>query len=232
MAWVHTLATFHGPDGRPLLAIGSDEDNTVWIRDMSTGARIGAPIGDQRHAIRRIVSFTAPDGRILLAIGSDDPTVRIWDPLTGALAAELTGHTGSSTAMAVVPSPDGPIWIATGNTDNTVRIWDPIGGRQIGEPIEHAAPALAAVTDPDGRVLLAAGSLNGPVRIWDTATREEYGPPLTGHAPSSPPAARTARYDCGILRHTASAPLSRWVRPYMRYRSRRRSSRTVRGFIC
>ncbi|MFQ6399098.1 hypothetical protein ACLMAJ_37390 [Nocardia sp. KC 131] len=92
-----------------------------------------------------------------------------------------------------------------------MRIWDPIGGRQIGEPIEHAAPALAAVTGPDGRVLLAAGSLNGPVRIWDTATREEYGPPLTGH--------------------TASAPLSRWVRPYMRYRSRRRNNRTVRGFI-
>jgi WD domain, G-beta repeat len=65
------------------------------------------------------VAFS-PDGR-MLASGSYDPTVRLWDPTTGAPGQTLAGHSKSVTAVAF--SPDGRL-LASRSYDNTIRVWD------------------------------------------------------------------------------------------------------------
>ncbi|CAG8884877.1 unnamed protein product, partial [Penicillium egyptiacum] len=54
-----------------------------------------------------------------------DETVRLWDPVTGALQQTLEGYSGWVRSVAF--SPDGRL-LASGSDDETVRLWDPATG--------------------------------------------------------------------------------------------------------
>jgi WD40 repeat protein len=125
------------------------------------------------------------DGRLLLASGSRDSTVRVWDPITGALVGEpFTGDIGQVLSVTFCNLPDGRLLLASGNWDNTVRLWDPVTGAPVGEPFVGHTDAVSSVafgTGPDARVLLASGSRDSTVRVWDLDTGSLVGAPLTGH---------------------------------------------------
>ena len=72
----------------------------------------------------------------LLASGSDDKTVRLWDPVVGALRNTLEGPINSVKAVAF--SGDGRL-VASGSDDNTVRLWDLATGVLRGSLKDHSS---------------------------------------------------------------------------------------------
>ncbi|MEU6379113.1 WD40 repeat domain-containing protein [Streptomyces sp. NPDC046909] len=153
------------PDGYAL-ATGSEDlaDSHVRLWDLeavfspTVHATLEAPYW---HSMKP-VAFS-PVGQ-LLATGSADPLVRVWDSVSGALEATLTGHTGSVTAVAF--SPDGAT-LATGSEDKTVRLWSTSSHDVV--PVAtltgHTDTVTSVAFSPDSATV-ASGSLDGTVRLW------------------------------------------------------------------
>ncbi|MGZ3633961.1 MAG: WD40 repeat domain-containing protein [Parachlamydiaceae bacterium] len=54
-----------------------------------------------------------------LASGSKDKTIKLWDPVSGAMKHTLTGHTNGVNAL--VQLADGTL--ASGSGDKTIKLW-------------------------------------------------------------------------------------------------------------
>jgi WD40 repeat protein len=178
------------PGGRDSAGVQGDRPYVVWA-DLLVHIPHRTIMGRQpAYALTAVKVGDRP----LLASGSVDGTVRLWDPVTGELAAPaLKGHSDGVEALAAVALPNGQRLLASGSFDGTVKLWDLATGQQIGPTFEgtiYGFRSLAALTMPDGRVLLAGGSDDGTVRLWDLATYQQVGPVLVCH--SGPVAALTS----------------------------------------
>ena len=118
-----------------------------------------------------------PDGRQVASCGEDNRAC-LWDAATGALTAEMRGHT--SKVRRVAFRADGAR-LVTASADGTVRQWDVTTGREVESAYErHTAEVLAAAYSPDGR-LIASGGTDRAVRVWQAAGRQDVAV-LHGHA--------------------------------------------------
>jgi WD40 repeat protein len=112
----------------------------------------------------------APDGGWLAAAPRPlrltsprfDDVVAIWDPATGALRHDLTGHTGSINQTAIAP--DGS-WLVTAGTDGTARIWDTATGHPRYYLPDHQRRVNGVAIAADGSWLATASS-DDTVKIW------------------------------------------------------------------
>ena len=106
------------PDGCCLAS--SDQCGGLYIDEIATGRAVA----DDRSAggaLDPIVAMDfAPEGG-LLACGWAQGRVQLWDVETGCRAGELTGHTGSVSALRFPEN--GTTLISTGS-DALVRVWD------------------------------------------------------------------------------------------------------------
>jgi WD40 repeat protein len=143
------------PDGRVLLATGSD-DGSVRLWDPVTDTPAGRPLTGQTSGVLAVAAVPLPGARVLLATGGRDGSVWLWDPVTGTpVGRPLTGHTSSVWAVAAVSVPDGRTLLATGSDDGTTRLarltlresprTDLFGGRR---PVRHRPEPDSAQSRP------------------------------------------------------------------------------------
>jgi WD40 repeat protein len=156
------------PDGARVVTGGFDREAVVW--DLGTNQ----PVLRLRHDTMPWVTAVAysPDGtRIVTGAGdyaNRSGEARLWDAATGAVIAELDGHTRE--VMHVAFSPDGRT-VATCSRDFKTRFWDAATGQPLGEPVTHTSWVHAAAISPDGKTLLT-GSDKEQLVIWRLADRE------------------------------------------------------------
>ncbi len=103
----------------------------------------------------------SPDGQRMAVPGN--PTVAVWNIVSGTTAFTLLGHTRLVTVATF--SPDGRL-IATGSSDSTVRLWDATTGTPLSVLRGHQHEVTAVVFSRDGS-RLASGSFDGAVMTWD-----------------------------------------------------------------
>ena len=173
------------PDGRTLLATGSD-DETVRLWDPATGQPVGDPLTGHTDRVTAVAFGRLPDGRTLLATGSDDGTVRLWDPATGHPVGDpLTGHTDRGvrrwrSAGCPTAAPCSPPAAATGRCGCGTRPPAPRSATR--SPATPTAvtgggvrPAARRPDPARHRQLRRHGAAVGP------GHRQPVGDPLTGH---------------------------------------------------
>ncbi|WP_327025195.1 hypothetical protein [Micromonospora sp. NBC_01739] len=189
---VRAVAVLPRPDGRHHILSGGD-DRSVRVWDPESGDQL-AKLTDHTGGLRAVAVLPRPDGRhhivtsgVGVGVGVGDGWVRVWDPDSGELLAELTDHTGGVNAVAVLPRPDGRHHIVTGSgpdfgNNGRVRVWDPESGDQLAELTDHTGGvnAVAVLPRPDGRHHIVTGSGDGWVRVWDPDSGELLAE-LTGH---------------------------------------------------
>jgi WD40 repeat protein len=110
----------------------------------------------------------------------------LWNVVTGAPIAMLTGHTGLVDAVAF--SPDGKTIGTTSSYDGTVRLWNVVTGAPIATLTRHAGHAGAVAVpvvvralafSPDGETL-ATTSFDHTAQLSNAVTGAPIAT-LTGH---------------------------------------------------
>jgi WD40 repeat protein len=119
------------------------------------------------------VAFS-PDGATLCSAGQDG-VILFWNTSTGALEAELRGHTADVNCVAF--SPDGT-WLASAGDDRTLKIWH-VAERRLDQTRQSNAAVNSVVFDPSGENLIV-GDEQGDISLWrfDTVTHQQQ---LHGH---------------------------------------------------
>lgn len=104
----------------------------------------------------------SPDGRTLASIG-DDPTIRLWNVVTGTLRHTLKAHSDRVWGMGF--RPDSRTLVSVG-MNGTVHLWDVDTGT-LRHTLEGHSGVCSITLSRDGRIL-ASGGDGKAVRLQDT----------------------------------------------------------------
>src|SRR5262249_22154552 len=137
---------------------GINKSRSLYIRDLDTGKEIELP-PHQREL--HFVKFSPTGDRLLTVEDYRSNLIRVWDPTTGRLLGELSGHTNSITDHAFSPAGDR---FATCSRDQTIRIWDPTNWKLIAVLRGHRGAVQRIAFSPDGQ-RIASASEDQTVRI-------------------------------------------------------------------
>ena len=153
------------PDGRYLYAGMGDGNLFVWdvsptaLQSTTTNSLQGtAAFGDGINSIA-----VSPDGTtVAVAIAMRDGVVRLWEPTTGKVRAELRGHHDEVTH--VVYSRDGRS-LLTASRDQTACLWSSTGGL-LRTFRGHIADVETAAFSPNGQKVVSAGDDHTAI-LWN-----------------------------------------------------------------
>jgi WD40 repeat protein len=157
------VATF-GPGEPPSVASGS----RAWsVRDALLDRRhvhLVLDAGDL--GIRSLATYLDLDGALRILAGTSRGITRIWDPITGVLIGELTGHEGPVRALVTRQDPS-RLTVASAGEDGRVMLWD-TALRTATSAVETGTPLWALdVVASDQQACLVAGGRDGRLRVWD-----------------------------------------------------------------
>jgi RNA polymerase sigma factor (sigma-70 family) len=146
------IATAEGPDKRVI----------VW--EVASGKQIRILAGFTEYAVA--VAWS-PDGRTL-AVSDGAGIVRLFDPKSGKLGANLKGPINGGGSL--VFSPDGKLLASGGGGENpSVRLWDVASRKEVATLKTHTKQVWSAAFSHDGKRLVTAG--DDAVRVWEAQRR-------------------------------------------------------------
>jgi serine/threonine protein kinase/WD40 repeat protein len=144
----------------------------LWRKDSA----VAAP-GWRERGASGVTRFSA-DGR-LLAAATKDRRIKVWNTITEAVVAELSGPTSEITSLAF--SIDGRRLVAV-ERDKTVHIWDVRSGRKLRSP---SVAAQLASLDRDGSHVAITNMGRGPLQIFEVDSGHLQLSTLAAEAPPS-----------------------------------------------
>mgnify|MGYP005840256527 CR=1 FL=1 len=106
------------------------------------------------------------------AFGTPTGQITLFDWLTGAPVASVSGHAGAVTALAASSPAEARRLLASGGADGMVRLWDISSGTAIAPGAllaGHTGAVTALAFNLDGS-LVASGGEDRTVRLWDVQT--------------------------------------------------------------
>jgi len=162
----YAFAEYHpgtlSADGRRFAATKIERDAQALVRIWDTAT--GAILREWREAGQPYSIALNRDGsRIVVVDLTTDGPVHLRDTTTGALVAELAGHTGKTYNVAI--SPDDRL-IATASLDTKVRRFRLADGAPI-EPVIDVGVSAGSVTFDPVRARIAVGTRDGNVVFFD-----------------------------------------------------------------
>ncbi len=148
------------PDGNTL-ATGTEYGH-VSIWDISNLRRVVRKHRIRAHSVRAwSVSFN-PNGDMLASAGGD-AVVRLWNPETGEITKELSGHEQHVLSVAF----GGANTLASAGADGSVRLWN-LETESSRVLDGHTGWVFSTAFHPNGELLASTGKDNS-VRVWDAA---------------------------------------------------------------
>lgn len=174
------------PTQAPLLPIVFSPDERVLFGLGPRGQPFALDLISERHTWfdnNDTVSSAAwsPDGA-RVATGGRDGRVRVRDPASGRILADLGSHDGQVRWVAF--SPDSTRLVTAGN-DASVRVWDAAGAAAPIVLRPHANKVWCAIWTPDGRYVVSGGT-DSVICVTDPADarviRSLHGHQSTVHA--------------------------------------------------
>ena len=149
------------PDGKQLATAG--DDGTVRIWDIETPREV---VRIEAHdGLTFQVVFTS-DGR-LISCGAE-PTIRIWDTMTGKPRGVLNGHNRSVEAITLAP--DGR-HLGSCARDQTAILWDLQTGKKA-RLLTRGKRTVACLAFSTNGAFAATGTIGGLVHVHDMARRK------------------------------------------------------------
>ena len=147
------------PDGNTL-ATGTEYGHiSIW--DISNLRRVVRKHRIRAHSVRAwSVSFN-PNGDMLASVGGD-AIVRLWNPETGEVTKELSGH--EQHVLSVAFGDDDTL--ASAGADGSVRLWN-LETESSRVLAGHTGWVFSTAFHPNGEILASTGKDNS-VRLWDS----------------------------------------------------------------
>lgn len=188
-----TFAVAFSPDGSKLASVSERGFVRMW--DLSTGQQLWKVLGhveeagnsNRQYGTRVYGVAFSPDGATL-ATGGSDPTIKLWDAVTGKQLREFDSNDQGGDARPVAFSPNGKL-LASGNPNGKVLVWEVATGKEVWRAKKaHERDVVSLVFTPDGQELISSGThlmrtgnrsaKSVPeIRAWNSATGEP-GPPF------------------------------------------------------
>jgi WD40 repeat protein/predicted Ser/Thr protein kinase len=157
------------PDGKWLYSSGYDGTIRIWEIGLNTrlflaqiiNCKSFQTIPDAHSGWVCGISLSA-DGKYLASVGWDG-TVKLWNVAKGVLSRTLTGHQGSTQAVAF--SPTGKMLASSGSKDKTVRLWSAINGEELLTLKRTSGSTQSIAFSPDGN-FLATAQTDAKIKLW------------------------------------------------------------------
>jgi eukaryotic-like serine/threonine-protein kinase len=154
------------PNGKYIAGTGdAGQDFRVCIWDADTRAVIRSLEAHDKDS--NVQLAFSPDGDLLATAPWAEPSIRLWNVVTGERIAELpfTPH-----SMDVAFSPDGQTLAAA--AESSVWLWDVASRSQLAVLRGHEGTIYGIAFSPNGQTLATIGQ-DGSARLWHVATRQE-----------------------------------------------------------